>query len=145
MIMRLDEYQTTPPTTTTTLEVSTAPPVCRDQDCVEGWMRSSGRCYHCAEHAEEYCGRDPVFRQSCPVSCKLCLPHQEQVQTCSDDFKPHVCKRLVIWGWCQYSRAIEHCKASCELCDGQPDWRKPLISNVGSEPDPARTTSTTTA
>jgi hypothetical protein len=112
--MKLEISQTTISTTTTTQPVVTAAPKCEDQECVIDWMRKRGKCYQCQEFAEEFCGRDEEFMKSCPKTCKTCSPHEEPV--CEDDFKQHVCKRHVTWGWCVHAHVAEHCKASCGLC-----------------------------
>eukprot|EP00929_Paragymnodinium_shiwhaense_P079802 TRINITY_DN415_c0_g1_i1.p1 TRINITY_DN415_c0_g1~~TRINITY_DN415_c0_g1_i1.p1 ORF type:complete len:862 (+),score=177.61 TRINITY_DN415_c0_g1_i1:77-2662(+) len=120
VISRLVEYQTTPTTTTTSLEVMTDPPPCRDRDCVESWMQTTGKCYKCHEWADEYCGRDKAFMASCPLTCKQCSPNQKSASICGDDFKPHVCKRFVSWGWCGYPHVSSHCKVACGFCQGLP-------------------------
>eukprot|EP00929_Paragymnodinium_shiwhaense_P079807 TRINITY_DN415_c0_g1_i6.p1 TRINITY_DN415_c0_g1~~TRINITY_DN415_c0_g1_i6.p1 ORF type:complete len:801 (+),score=212.92 TRINITY_DN415_c0_g1_i6:77-2479(+) len=101
-------------TTTTTMPPVTKAPKCEDAACVDAWMKKSGKCYQCGDFAEEFCGRDEEFMKSCPRTCKSCAPHEETV--CQDDFKPHVCKRHVMWGECVHSHVAEHCKASCGFC-----------------------------
>jgi hypothetical protein len=108
---------TAPPTTTTTTttEATTpVPPVCKDSECVDMWVKEHGKCYKCENFAEEYCGRDEEFMKSCPASCKLCTPDEKPF--CADDFKTHTCQRYVNWGWCSIGHVAEKCRASCGLC-----------------------------
>eukprot|EP00929_Paragymnodinium_shiwhaense_P093228 TRINITY_DN5336_c0_g1_i5.p1 TRINITY_DN5336_c0_g1~~TRINITY_DN5336_c0_g1_i5.p1 ORF type:complete len:1589 (-),score=479.18 TRINITY_DN5336_c0_g1_i5:214-4980(-) len=116
--MRVERNMIVSSTTTTTTPVMfTAEPRCEDQECVETWLQTKGKCFACSEFAEEFCGRDADFMRSCPRTCKLCLPHEEP--PCEDDFKPHVCKRNAFWGWCSRPHIAEHCKATCQMCPGQ--------------------------
>merc|ERR1719426_764931 len=67
-----------PPTTTVSSTAPptmapTAPPPCKDEQCVESWLKSFGTCHSCADFAEDYCGRDELFMKSCPKSCKICM------------------------------------------------------------------------
>jgi len=108
---------TAPPTTTTTTttEVTTpVPPVCKDSECVDSWVKEHGKCFRCENFADEYCGRDEEFMKSCPASCKLCSP--KEPAPCADDFKTHTCQRYSSWGWCSIEHVAEKCKASCGLC-----------------------------
>jgi hypothetical protein len=113
--MKMSEIMPAPAeTTTTTIPVVTPEPKCEDKECVESWLRTKGECFKCDEHNEEFCGRDADFMASCPKTCKTCMTHEEPV--CEDDFKPHICKRHVLWGNCVHRSVAEHCKGSCELC-----------------------------
>eukprot|EP00747_Dinoflagellata_sp_TGD_P205376 gnl/TRDRNA2_/TRDRNA2_79113_c2_seq1.p1 gnl/TRDRNA2_/TRDRNA2_79113_c2~~gnl/TRDRNA2_/TRDRNA2_79113_c2_seq1.p1 ORF type:complete len:849 (+),score=216.94 gnl/TRDRNA2_/TRDRNA2_79113_c2_seq1:230-2548(+) len=111
---------TTTTTTTTTEEKLTTLPhgdKCQDSECVASWKKSFGKCYKCHDFADDYCGKDTSFMESCPKTCKVCVPHEEP--QCHDDFMPHTCKRYSSWGWCgdEYPNVQQHCKASCGLCE----------------------------
>jgi hypothetical protein len=108
-----------PPTTTLAptmppTEPPTAKPAeCEDEKCVVGWLEKYGECHKCRDFAEDYCGHDEVFMQSCRRSCHMCFDGEAK---CHDDFLPHTCKRYAEWGWCSTPHVFEHCKASCGLC-----------------------------
>merc|ERR1719329_1761781 len=107
-----------PPTTTVSAtmpptEPPTPPPPCKDDQCVQSWLKSFGVCHKCADFAEDYCGRDELFMKSCAKSCQICVDGEQQ---CHDDFLPHTCKRYTEWGWCSTPHIAEHCKASCGVC-----------------------------
>jgi len=110
----VEMMNTSTTTTTTSIAALTDEPKCEDEECVEPWLKAEGKCYRCSEFAEEFCGRDADFMKSCPRTCKLCT--QDEEPACVDDFKPHVCKRQAMWGWCANRRIAGHCKASCGLC-----------------------------
>merc|ERR1719313_235054 len=106
-----------PPKITTTVAVTeppppppTKPPPCEDHECVDSWLKSFGVCHKCSDFAEDYCGRDELFMQSCRKSCRMCVEGQA---SCHDDFLPHTCKRYAKWGWCKEQHISDHCKASC--------------------------------
>jgi hypothetical protein len=121
----------TTPMPTTTLSTTmpptiapTKPPKCEDSGCVESWLKSFNVCHKCSDFAEDYCGRDELFMQSCPKSCRICVDGQA---ACHDDFLPHTCKRYTKWGWCGQPHIRDHCQASCGVCaaalntaDGEP-------------------------
>jgi len=101
-------------TTTTTQPPTPVPPVCRDSECVDAWVKEHGKCFKCENFADEYCGRDEEFVKSCPLSCKLCTPNEKP--QCADDFKTHTCQRYSSWGWCSLEHVAEKCRATCGLC-----------------------------
>mmetsp|Transcript_65061 Transcript_65061/g.155366 ORF Transcript_65061/g.155366 Transcript_65061/m.155366 type:complete len:1258 (+) Transcript_65061:107-3880(+) len=105
---------TTTTTTTTTAAMPTAPKKCEDKECVEAWLDMHGECFKCQDFAQEFCGKDVLFMESCPRSCRMCTPGEEH--ECRDDFRPHVCKRFQKFGWCGVSHVAEHCAASCGHC-----------------------------
>merc|ERR1719197_1819412 len=118
-----------PPTTTVSstmppTQPPTAPPKCKDEQCVQSWLKSFGVCHKCADFAEDYCGRDELFMQSCPKSCRICVDGEV---SCHDDFLPHTCKRYTEWGWCGTHHIAEHCKASCGLCQAAIAHEVPQI------------------
>jgi len=86
---------------------------CKDDECVESWLESTGKCFHCEEFAAEYCGVDDAFRASCPKSCRMCSTKPIK---CHDDFKLSTCKEYKAWGWCEEKDVSTHCKATCGLC-----------------------------
>merc|ERR1719337_232991 len=61
---------TTKSTTLPPTMAPTKPPKCEDSQCVESWLKSFNVCHKCPDFAEDYCGRDELFMQSCPKSCR---------------------------------------------------------------------------
>merc|ERR1719191_1011793 len=59
-------------TTTTTTTTSTTLEVCEDHECIDHWLKDTGKCHHCEDYSE-YCG-DEEFDISCPRTCNLCTP-----------------------------------------------------------------------
>jgi len=108
------EESTTAAPTTTTKE---APP-CEDADCIESWYQSFGQCFKCSEYADTYCGKDALFMQSCPKSCKLCSGSPPP--PCNDDFKTASCEEWSDLGFCDQPKIGRSCKKTCGLCPGSP-------------------------
>lgn len=106
-------------TTTTTTTTITAPPPCEDEECVGAWLNNTGKCYKCSDFAEEFCGRDQNFMESCPRTCRTCIPTDDL--NCQDDFRQHTCKRYAMWHWCGIRHIADHCKASCGICQAIED------------------------
>jgi len=101
-------------TTTTTTPAATMPPKCEDAPCITAWLETHGECFKCPDFAADFCGKDTLFMESCPRTCKMCVPGEEL--ECQDDFREHVCKRFKGFGWCAVAHVQEHCKSTCGVC-----------------------------
>merc|ERR1719375_3085823 len=102
-------------TTSTTTTTTTTPAVCEDHECIDHWLKDTGKCMHCEDYTE-YCG-DEEFDKSCVRTCALCTP--KEIPTCADDLNLATCSRYLAWDWCAFPNIAERCKETCGICSAQ--------------------------
>jgi len=102
-------------TTTTTTTTSTTLAVCEDHECIDHWLKDTGKCLHCEDYAE-YCGEEE-FDKSCQKTCALCTP--KEIPLCTDSLELATCSRYLAWDWCAFPNVAERCKETCGICSAQ--------------------------
>jgi len=120
-----DTESSTPPPPVPPREESAPPPppqssakeeeVCEDSECVESWRKTFGKCIKCDEFKDTYCGKDALFMQSCPKSCKLCS--ESGSNACADDFNQDRCEEWRALDFCDQPKVVKSCKKTCGLCE----------------------------
>merc|ERR1719364_681902 len=106
---------TTTSTTTTTTTTSTTLAVCEDHECIDHWLKETGKCLHCEDYTE-YCGEEE-FDKSCQRTCALCTP--KEIPLCADSLELATCSRYLAWDWCAFPNVAERCKETCGICSAQ--------------------------
>jgi len=124
---------TTTTTTTSTTTTTTTTLVCQDSQCVDEWVKTTGRCYRC-ENFPDHCHED-WFVKSCPLSCKVCSP---KIPTpCADDLEEYTCQRYSTLGWCTLDNVSNRCKGTCGLCPAKIEGLTESVTKAfrGTEKD----------
>jgi len=107
---------TTTETTTTTTTTTTILKVCEDHECVDHWLKETGKCMHC-EDFTEYCVEED-FAEACPLTCQRCQAIGPP-PVCEDQLELATCSRYLSWGWCSFDNIASRCRGTCGLCTAE--------------------------